>query len=162
MGATEPIWSDWRPTLSNLSSGWGKKEISAPLSWDACPGKKPPRSCQFQVHILLTEYCRVYHMYGTSQKLCENKNVSYELWSTSLPHLLRCKEPPMHKQHCRLSPATRTLKPLRRPSNWSSPLQHFIRLFSLIVHVVYCRTWYVCRVEKKQLTDISPGRTRRI
>ncbi len=31
MGATEPIWSDWRPTLSNLSSGWGKKEISAPL-----------------------------------------------------------------------------------------------------------------------------------
>ncbi len=32
MGATEPIiWSDWRPNLSNLSSGWGKKEIYAPL-----------------------------------------------------------------------------------------------------------------------------------
>ncbi len=31
MGVTEPIWSNWRPTLSNLSSGWGKKEIYAPL-----------------------------------------------------------------------------------------------------------------------------------
>jgi hypothetical protein len=73
------------------------------------------------------------------------------------PLLLRCKEPPMHKQHCRslidtmksLSPAALTLKPLRRPSNRSSPRQHFIRLCSHIVHVVYHRTWYVCRVERK-------------
>ena len=62
-----------------------------------------------------------------------------------------------------LSPAALTLKPLRSPSNRSSPRQHFIRLCSHIVHVVYRRTWYVCRVEeKKQITDISPGRTRRI
>ena len=71
------------------------------------------------------------------------------------PLLLRCKEPPMHNQHCRslidtmksLTPAALTLKPLRRPSNRSSPRQHFIRLCSHIVHVVYCRTWYVCHVE---------------
>jgi hypothetical protein len=56
------------------------------------------------------------------------------------PLLLRCKEPPMHKQHCRssidtmksLSPAALTLKPLRRPSNRSSPRQRFIRLCSHI------------------------------
>jgi hypothetical protein len=45
-----------------------------------------------------------------------------------VPLLLRRKEPPMHNRHCRLlidtmkslSPAARTLKPLRNPSNrWS-------------------------------------------
>ncbi len=73
------------------------------------------------------------------------------------PLLLKCKEPPMHKQHCRssidtmksLTPAALTLKPLRRPSNRSSPRQHFIRLCSHKVHVVYRRTWYVSRVERK-------------
>ncbi len=49
-----------------------------------------------------------------------------------------------------LSPAALTLKPLRRPSNRSSPRQHFIRLCSHIVHVVYHRTWYVCRTEKNR------------
>ncbi len=73
------------------------------------------------------------------------------------PLLLRRKEPPMHNRHCRslidtmksLSPAAWTLKPLRMPSNRWSQWHHFIRLLPLIVHVVYRRTWYVCRIEKK-------------
>jgi hypothetical protein len=93
----------------------------------------------------------------TSQKLYVSTKMSV-MKHIFAPLLLRCKEPPMHKQHCRLlidtmkslSPAALTLKPLRRPSNRSSPQQHCIRLCSHIVHVVYRRTWYVCRVERKK------------
>ncbi len=93
---------------------------------------------------------------STSQKLYVSTKMSV-MKHIFAPLLLRCKEPPMHKQHCRLSintmkswsPAALTLKPLRRPSNRSSPRQHFIRLCSHIVHVVYRRTWYVCRIERK-------------
>ncbi len=87
--------------------------------------------------------------YHTSQKLYVSTKMSV-MKLIFAPLLLRCKEPPMHKQHCRssidtmksLSPAALTLKPLSRPSNRSSPRQHFIRLCSHIVHVVYRRTWY--------------------
>ncbi len=77
------------------------------------------------------------------------------------PLLLRRKEPPMHNRHCRLlidtimkslSPAARILKPLRRPSNRWSHWHHFIRLLPLIVHVVYCGTWYICRVDFTELS----------
>ena len=93
---------------------------------------------------------------NTSQKLYVRTKMSV-MKHIFAPLLLRHKEPPMHKQHCRslidtmksLSPAALTLKPLRRPSNRSSPRQHFIRLYSHIVHVVYCRMWYVCRIERK-------------
>ena len=97
-----------------------------------------------------------YYQYGTSQKLYVSTKMSV-MKHIFAPLLLRCKEPPMHKQHCRLSidtmnslsPAALTLKPLRRPSNKSSPRQHFIRLCSHIVHVVYPRTWYVCCIERQ-------------
>ncbi len=60
-----------------------------------------------------------------------------------VPLLLRDKEHPMHNWHTRLSidtmktlsPAARTLKPIRIRSNRWSHRHHFIRLYSLIVHV---------------------------
>jgi hypothetical protein len=91
-----------------------------------------------------------------SKTICENKNVSYE--AHLCPIIVKAQRAPNAQATLQivdrhyeefLSPASLTLKPLRRPSNRSSPRQHFIRLCSHIVHVVYRRTWYVCRVEKK-------------
>jgi hypothetical protein len=104
-----------------------------------------------------------------SKTICENKNVSYE--AHLCPVIVKVQRAPNAQATLQivdrhyeefLSPAALTLKPLRRPSNRLSPRQHFIRLCSHIVHVVYRRTWYVCCVEKKPITDISPGRTCRI
>jgi hypothetical protein len=104
-----------------------------------------------------------------SKTKCENKNVSYEAHLCTI--IVKAQRAPnaqatlqIVNRHYEefLSPAALTLKLLRRPSNRSSPRQHFIRLCSHMIHVVYRRTWYVCRVEKKQITDISPGRTCRI
>ncbi len=71
----------------------------------------------------------IFHSYVTSVPVKNYKvtKMSVNIHSFALL-LVRCKEPPMHNRHCRLlidtmkslSPAARTLKPLRRPSNrWS-------------------------------------------
>ncbi len=87
-----------------------------------------------------------------SKTLSEHINVSYEGQLCPVPLLLSHKEHPMQKQHSRssidtmksLSPAPRTLKPLRIRSNRCSQWHHFIRLCSLITR----RMWYVwlCRL----------------
>ncbi len=80
---------------------------------------------------------------GTSQKLWENKNVSYE--AHFCPIIVKAQRAPPPNAQATLqildrhyvefiSPAALTLKPLRRPSYRSSPRQHFIRLCSHIVH----------------------------
>jgi hypothetical protein len=85
-----------------------------------------------------------------SKTICENKNVSYE--AHVCPIIVKAQRAPnaqatlqIVNRHYEefLSPAALTLKTLRRLSNRSSPRQHFIRLCSHIVYIVYRRTWYV-------------------